>query len=288
MEDDIDDASDWFNFEDGGDRDALISFVQKKLKKRYDQSNQNMKYDFSDSKYDSEYFLRLSIECRQNCGNLIKTANLILKVSGLRHSLLPRYTAFEELQKAIFCMLVHRGYMNKEQISIIFSKHESKIILFEKIFNSPVGLSIENQEFILDGIPLKQLDFKKIIDENKEFGQKYMEKRNDCLYVRPDKNGVYSPSTKSDFKEEQQRLISEISVLNGLWEILWKYDFKGKFWGFSCYRITSKGKRPMHDIHFNGGIPIERKNYRPDWAKDVDEQFVSMDKEIYYKNKKII
>ena len=70
--------------------------------------------------------------------------------------------------------------------------------------------------------------------------------------------------------------------------MLCKYDFKGKFGGFSCYRITSKGKRLRHDIYFNGGIPIERKNYRPNWAKDGDEQFVSMDKEIYYKNKKII
>ena len=251
------------------------------ITKQYQRISIILKFDFSDSKYDSEYFLKLSIACRQNAGNLIKTANLILKVSGLRHSLLPRYTAFEELQKAIFCMLVHRGYMNKEQIPLIFSKHEAKIILFEKIFNSPYGLTIDNQEFILEGVPLKQLDLKKIIEDNKDFGQKYMEKRNDCLYVRPNENGFHSPSSKSDFEQEQQRLINELSVLNGLWEMLWKYDFKGKFNGFSCYRFVSRGK-PVHDIHFSGsGLLIERKDYRPKWVKDVDEQFVSMEKDYY-------
>jgi len=251
------------------------------ITKQYQRISIILKFDFSDSKYDSEYFLKLSITCRQNAGNLIKTANLILKVSGLRHSLLPRYTAFEELQKAIFCMLVHRGYMNKEQIPLIFSKHEAKIILFEKIFNSPYGLTIDNQEFILEGVPLKQLDLKKIIEDNKDFGQKYMEKRNDCLYVRPNENGFHSPSSKSDFEQEQQRLINELSVLNGLWEMLWKYDFKGKFNGFYCYRFVSRGK-PVHDIHFSGsGLLIERKDYRPKWVKDVDEQFVSMEKDYY-------
>lgn len=245
-----------------------------------------MKYDFSDLKYDSDYFLKLSIECRQNCGTLIKTANLILKVSGRRHSLLPRYTAFEELQKAIFCMLVHRGYMNREQISLIFSKHEAKIILFEKIFNSPAGLTIDNQEFILDGIPIKQLDLKKIIEENKDFGKKYMERRNDCLYVRPNENGFHSPNIKSNFEEEQQKIISEISVLNGLWEMLWKYDFNGRFDGFTCIRITKKGKKPIHEISSHGkGVLIERKNYRPNWLKeDIDEQFVSMKKDYYWTN----
>lgn len=245
-----------------------------------------MKYNFpNDAKYDSEYFLKLSIACRQNCGNLIKTANLILKVSGLRHSLLPRYTAFEELQKAIFCMLVHRGYMNKEQVSLIFSKHEAKIILFEKIFNSSSGLTIDNQEFILDGVPLKQLNLKKIIEENKDFGQKYMERRNDCLYVRPNENGFHSPSSKSDFEQEQVKLISETSVLNGLWEMLWKYDFKGRFNGFTCHRIAPKGKPAIHEIMYSGGFLIERKNYRPKWVKDVDEQFISMDKTVYYEHK---
>ena len=179
-------------------------------------------------------------------------------------------------------MLVHRGYMNKEQIPLIFSKHEAKIILFEKIFNSPYGLTIDNQEFILEGVPLKQLDLKKIIEDNKDFGQKYMEKRNDCLYVRPNENGFHSPSSRSDFEQEQRRLINELSVLNGLWEMLWKYDFKGKFNGFYCYRFVSKGK-PVHDIHFSGsGFLIKRKDYRPKWVKDVDEQFVSMDQTVYY------
>ena len=38
---------------------------------------EKMKHNFpNDAKFDSEYFLRLSISCRQNCGYLIKTANL--------------------------------------------------------------------------------------------------------------------------------------------------------------------------------------------------------------------
>lgn len=241
-----------------------------------------MKYDFTnDEKYNSEYFLRLSIACRQNCGNLIKTANLIKKVSGLRHSMFCRYTASEELQKAIFCMLVHREYMKKEQISLIFAKHEAKIILYEKIFNSGSGLTIDNQEVILDGEPLKKLDLKRIIEENKEFGLQYMKKRNDCMYVRPDEKGIHSPSEEADFEQEETRLIREISTLNGLWGMLWKYEFKGKFRGLTCSRIIKDGK-PIYEISATGGILVERTNYRPKWADDVDEQFDSMNHSFYY------
>jgi len=241
-----------------------------------------MKYNFpNDAKFDSEYFLRLSIACRQNCGNLIKTANLIKKVSGLRHSMFCRYTASEELQKAIFCMLVHREYMKKEQISLIFAKHEAKIILYEKIFNVGSGLTIDNQEFILDGVPLKQLDLKRIIEENKEFGVQYMKKRNDCMYVRPGEKEIHSPSKEADFEQEETRMISEISTLNGLWEMLWKYEFKGKFSGLSCSRIITDGK-PVYEISSTGGILVERKNYRPKWAEDVDEQVHSSNHTFYY------
>ena len=59
--------------------------------------------------------------------------------------------------------------------------------------------------------------------------------------------------------------------------MLWKYDFNGRFDGFTCHRITRKGKPPIHEIHYRGGFLIERKDYHPKWAKDVDKQFISMD-----------
>ncbi len=43
-----------------------------------------------------------------------------------------------------------------------------------------------------------------------------MNRRNDSLYVRPSNMDFHPPGSKTDFEEEQTKLISEISVLNGL------------------------------------------------------------------------
>jgi AbiV family abortive infection protein len=236
-----------------------------------------MNYDFlKDVKYDLDYFLKQAIIARHNSIILKNNANRVFKdQQAEKHGLFFLYTAFEELQKAIFCLFVHRGFMNKEQILPIFWKHESKIILFEKIFRSSKGLSIYNNEFSLDGILLKNLDFKTIIAENEIFGKNYMEKRNECLYSRPDENGYYSPSVKSNIDKEKERLNDEMSALNGLFEIIWMYDFNGHIDGFQYYKLTPKDKPEKHNITFVGGELIERKDFRPKWVDELGKELDS-------------
>ncbi|MBM3910793.1 MAG: hypothetical protein FJ356_04005 [Thaumarchaeota archaeon] len=236
-----------------------------------------MRYDFlGESKYDSDYFLRQAIVARHNSIVLKNNSNRIYKDhQGEKHGLFLLYTAFEELQKAIFCLFVHRGFMNKEQVLPIFSKHEAKIIIFEKIFRSSKGLSIYNNEFSLDGIPLKNLNFTKIIEENQDFGRSYMDKRNDCLYSRPDINGYHTPSIKSDIEKEKTRLNDEMSALNALFEIIWMYDFNGSVDGFQYYKLTPKDKPEKHNITFVGGKLIPRENFRPSWVENLGKELDS-------------
>lgn len=236
-----------------------------------------MKYNFlNETKYDSDYFLKLAIVARHNSIILKNNANLLFQNQNqIRHGLFLLYTAFEELQKAIFCMFVHRGYMTKEQILPIFSKHEAKIILFEKIYKSPKGLSIENNEFFLDGMPLRALDFKKLIEENENFGRDYMDKRNDCLYARPDVNGYYSPSVKHDIEQQRTKLNDELTALNALFDLVWKYDFQGIITGFYYYKLSPKNKPASHHVTFAGGQLIERKNFRPSWVDDLGKELNS-------------
>ncbi len=234
-----------------------------------------MKYDFlNDAKYDSDYFLKLAIVARHNSIVLNDHAKLAFEhQKNRKQGLFLRYTAFEELQKAIFCMLVHRGFMNKEQIFPVFFKHDAKIILFERIFKTS-GLVIEDNEFFLDKIPLKKLDFNKILEDNKDFGGEYMDKRNDCLYVRPSRDGYHSPSLREDIEEQKEKLNEEMTALNAFFEIVWLYDFKGNIDGFSYYKLTPKDKPDSHNVTFAGGELIKRENFKPDW---VDEFFKELE-----------
>ncbi|MCA9819885.1 MAG: AbiV family abortive infection protein [Nitrosarchaeum sp.] len=236
-----------------------------------------MKFGFlKDKKYDSDYFLKLAIMTRHNSLVLKDKALHIFKDDeNSKHGLFLRYTAFEELQKALFCMLVHRKFVYIEKILPVFSDHKAKIILFEKIFNSKKGLSIHNNELIVDGMPLKELDFEDIFKEFENFSKEYMAKRNDCLYIRPTESGYYSPNFKENISKERERLNDESTALNFLFNVLWKYDFKGIVDGFEYYKLTPKDQPEKHNITFAGGELIERKDYRPSWVdgllKELEE-----------------
>ena len=232
-----------------------------------------MNYDFlKDEKYDSDYFLKLAIVARHN--SIVMKDHALLSSEhqkNRKQALFFRYTASEELQKAIFCMLVHRGFMNKEQIIPVFYKHQTKIILFEKIFRRG-GLKIQDNEFFLEGIQLKELDFSTIIEDMKEFGRDYMNKRNDCLFVRPSEDGYHSPSSREDITKQMEILNEEMTALNVLFEIIWMYDFKGDIDGFSYYKLTPKDKPDTHHVSFAGGEIIKRENFRPDWVKELGKE----------------
>lgn len=230
-----------------------------------------MKYNFpNDTKYDSDYFLKLALVAKHNSIVLKDTAKLTYQNTKNRiHGLSLQYTSFEELQKGIFCLLVHRGFMKKEQIIPVFSRHEAKIILFETIFKSKFGLVIQNDEFFLDGKSLKKLDFEQIIKKNQKFGKEYMNKRNDCLYVRPDASGYHSPVLMKDIEKQWAKLNDEKTALNFLFEFIWVYDFKDFFCThFNYYKLASKD----HHVVFVGTKLKERKNWRPSWVDKLQKE----------------
>lgn len=230
-----------------------------------------MKFGFlKDKKFDSDYFLKLALVARHNAIVMKDTAKLTSKDPKTRiHGLSLQYTSFEELQKAIFCMFVHRGFMNKGQIFPIFSRHEAKIILFEKIFKTKTGLVINNNDFFLDGVSLKELDFEKIINENQNFAREYMKKRNDCLYVRPDVSGFVAPVLMKDIEKQWIKLNDEKSVLNFIFEFVWGHDFTDFVGvGFNYFKLKPKD----HHIRFIGSELKARKNYKPKWVDKLEKQ----------------
>ena len=238
-----------------------------------------MKFDLSDTKsFDSDYFLKLAITCRHNAIVLRDSANRAFENNHSKnHAIFLLHTAFEELQKAIFCLFVHRGFMTPSQIAPIFSKHEAKIILFEKIFHSP-NFYIKKGRFYLDDTLLLDLNFKKLIEDNRDFGRDYMEKRNDCLYVRPDKDGnCYTPSrTLVNADLQRTDIISKLTALYSFFDIVWTNDFEGDFENFNYYKLTPKGKSDTHHVTFTGtGILNPRKNYKPDWVDEYGKKLTS-------------
>ncbi len=223
-----------------------------------------MKFEFI-KEFSSKDFLGMSLECRYNSIVMKDSANLLFKnKSSKNHGLFLLHTSMEELQKSVFCMFVHRDFMKSAQITPVFSKHEAKIILFEKIFENPKFM-IKKGEFWLDGMPLKLVDLDEIIKNNTKISRQYMENRNDCLYVKPVHNGNWHNPSKTivDIDSKKEKILDELSYLNNFLQIIWSNDFEGDLENFYYYKLTPKGKPKTYNITFSGtGIITEREKYK--------------------------
>jgi len=229
-----------------------------------------MKYGFITTNFSSKDFLSMAIKCRHNSRVLKDSAKLVFENEASRnHGIFLLHSSSEELQKAVFCMFVHRGFMEPGQIIPVFSKHESKIILFEKIFENP-SFVIRDGTFWIDGRPLKSLNLDSIIEENEKNSKKYMEKRNDSLYVKPIDGGTsLDPSeTIEEFEERRESIMNEMSYLDNFLQIIWSNDFQGNLDDFSYYTLTPKDKPKTYNITFSGtGFVTEREKYK---LEDLD------------------
>lgn len=224
-----------------------------------------MKYGFITKEFSSKDFLSMAIKCRHNSIVLKDSAKLVFENEASRnHGIFLLHSSSEELQKAVFCMFVHRGFMEPEQIIPIFSKHESKIILFEKLFENK-SLIIKDGLFWIDGKPVKEMDLQNVIDENELKSKRYMNSRNDCLYVKPimDRT-IHDPSESiKDFESRRRAILDEMSYLNNFLQIIWSNDFEGDLDGFNYYKLTPKAKPNTYNITFSGtGLATKREKYK--------------------------
>lgn len=216
--------------------------------------------------YSSDDLLEMAIRSRHNSIVLKDSAFALFdKPKSESHALFLYYSALEEFQKGLFCMFAHRGFMKESQLEPIFKNHATKIILFQMIFRNE-KFYIKNSKFYYDGVLFEDLDIKNLPDV-KDGYKKYMEKRNDCLYVRfNDDKTSYDPSTHNlDVEERRLEIHDEMTYLNAMFDTTWQYDFVGEFSNFDYYKLTPKDKPVKYQFTFSGsGILNLRTNFRTD------------------------
>lgn len=161
------------------------------------------------------------------------------------------YTSCEELEKAIFCLLVHYKHLNQEQINSVFKFHKLKIILFEKIFNDKI-IGLNNGKFVLNGKPLKSSNLKKLEQENDPLWKKYKQEREGCLYVEPQGKNWYDPKSITDVEKRWSDTDTKWHGLNALYKSLKKNGLKDDFNIFSLVVIVQKGQNQKDTLIFNG------------------------------------
>jgi len=215
--------------------------------------------------YSSLDLLEIAIRSKNNSLALSSSAfELFKKPKSKSHALFLYYSALEEFQKGLFCMFAHRGIIKESQLKPIFKNHATKIILFQMILRNE-KFYIQNSKFYYDGILFENLDIANLPDV-KNCYKKYMDKRNDCLFVRFNNDKTsYDPSKHNrDVEERRLEIHDELTYLNAMFEILWLYDFDGNFSTFDYLKLTPKNKEAKYSFTFSGtGKLIKRENYRP-------------------------
>jgi len=216
--------------------------------------------------YSSDELLVIAVRSQHNSIVLKDSATeLFKKPKSESHALFLYYSALEEFQKGLFCMFVHRGIMKELQLEPIFKNHATKIILFQMLFRNE-KFYVKDSKFYYDGVLFEDLDIKNLPDV-KDCYKKYMQKRNDCLYVRfNDDKTSYDP-TEHNTKIEERRLEihDELTYLHAFFESVWLYDFDGNFSDFDYLKLTPKDKPIEYHFNFSGtGQLHKRDNYRPE------------------------
>jgi len=224
------------------------------------------------SRLTSEDLLELALRCRHNSVVLRDSAYKELEnESSKNHALFDLYTAAEEMEKGFFCLLAHRGFMKNTQLEPVFRQHKTKIILFKMLFRNP-KFYIENGQFYYDGTIFENLDLVSIADTDRTVYRDYMDKRNDCLYVRPNEDRTaYDPSENpEDIEKRRKEIVDTITYLWAWFEVIWLNDFVGELGDLDYYKLTPKGKPEKANITFNGSgqlIPRKEESYYPDSVK---------------------
>ncbi|SMH70237.1 AbiV family abortive infection protein [Candidatus Nitrosotalea okcheonensis] len=127
-------------------------------------------------------FLDGSRKSYENAEELKESANSLYESTNKPVALFLLCTSCEELEKAIFCLLVHFKHLKQEQINSIFRLHQSKIILNKTIFIDKT-FGYEKGVYLLDGEMLENIDFEKIIQQNDASWKKYKKERESYLYA---------------------------------------------------------------------------------------------------------
>ena len=120
--------------------------------------------------------------CDVNAQRLRATAKIIIQEEdGTNAFALYLYgVANEELAKSIWCLFVHRGWVNESFIEKIFRWHHSKLFLLEEMLES---FSVQYGKGLLGGQELGNISLEEFVDKHKNLIEEYRNQAKDFLYV---------------------------------------------------------------------------------------------------------
>ncbi|HLC24241.1 MAG TPA: hypothetical protein VJJ25_01260 [Nitrosopumilaceae archaeon] len=107
------------------------------------------KFDFLEN-MEIERFLDGAWRSYYNALDLKKSSEQILDSDTKQFGIFLLCSAYEEMAKAVFCILVFYGQIPSIQIQKVFADHKIKIALFDAIYQND-EFYVENGEFVING-----------------------------------------------------------------------------------------------------------------------------------------
>jgi len=189
-------------------------------------------------------YSKIAKACFDNSTKLTESANILFKHKKHELGLFTLLTSLEELQKAIFCLFVHRRWSLPSLISLVFSDHEVKATLFYEMFVARTFAVYDNMGF-LNGKPINKINLKDLVYKHKQEVSKHKSLREGCLFVN--KHGILDvPKNPGKINALKVKTNKEIEALIGIFKILQGYSFRYQTNNFHFYH-----KKGVSTIQFD-------------------------------------
>jgi len=159
-----------------------------------------------------------AMHCKANSERLQASAEIILKneIGTDSFGIFLYYIAYEEIAKAVYCLFVHRKWVDETFVKPIFDNHKYKIFLYDEIINS---FEIKNGERFLGGKRLGELELTYFVKIHKQNIKEHRDITNDFLYV--DKNTEWKvPEFINTKKENIETIKNKISALHNFFHFI--------------------------------------------------------------------
>jgi len=186
----------------------------------------------------SKHWLLGALRSRNNAILLKDSATNLLKTKNKHIGFFLLLTANEELEKAIWCILVYYEYVNVSQIETIFKQHEHKTFLFPLIYEQ---LRFVKNKIYFHNTPLTKFNLTKYALIEKRSVEIYKKLRESLLYVSPLSSGWGSPIEISKTKSFNKMVQIHKNVFMGLlqfFNIIGDYDLSKS--GIASFKFFPK------------------------------------------------
>lgn len=164
-------------------------------------------------------YLEGAEHCKTNSERLETSARILLQNDDGTDSfgLFLYYIAYEEIAKAIFCLFVHRGWLQEDFVNPVFTDHRTKLFLYEEIFRS---LAFSAGEPFLGGARLGDISFDEFINQHRAAIMEHRKRTKDFLYVGKKEDWEVPQVEISNVRELEKEIKAKIVALNIIYEFV--------------------------------------------------------------------